>query len=94
MILVCPISLEIQAWNHQQQRTEVARLRSTDGITQQACVVTRGSLQLQTWSNGQQGTRLAFATYNGGRHSWPEGDAKTPSAAGVIWSFFSGTTLR
>jgi polyhydroxybutyrate depolymerase len=70
--------------------TEVARLRSTDGITQPARVVTRGSLQLQTWDNGKQGTRLAFATYHGGQHSWPAGDAATPSAGDVIWSFFSG----
>jgi polyhydroxybutyrate depolymerase len=74
--------------------TEVARLRSADGTPQQARVVSRGSLQLQTWSNGKQGTRLAFAIYNGGRHSWPEGDATTPSAADVVWSFLSGATLR
>jgi polyhydroxybutyrate depolymerase len=74
--------------------TEVTRLRSADEITQPAQVVTRGSLQLQTWGKGQRGTRLAFATYHGGQHSWPAGDAKTPSAADVIWSFFSGASLR
>jgi polyhydroxybutyrate depolymerase len=70
---------------------EVARLRAADRCTSAAANVTHGSLKLQTWSHCRDGSMVAFATYQGGAHSWPEGTATTPSAASVIWNFFSAS---
>jgi polyhydroxybutyrate depolymerase len=71
--------------------TEVARLQSADGCTGPPAVVTEGSLRLQTWTGCTAGTRLAFAVYQGGKHTIPLGNASTPSAATIIWSFFSAS---
>src|SRR5487761_1243238 len=68
--------------------TEVARLHSADACTAAPAVVTEGSLRLETWTSCKDGTRLAFAVYQGGKHDIPLGNATTPSAASIIWSFF------
>ena len=70
---------------------EVARLRAADRCTSAATDVTHGSLKLQTWSHCSDGSMVAFATYQGGAHQWPEGTETTPSAASVIWNFFSAS---
>lgn len=70
--------------------TQVASLRTLDACPAAAATVTRGSLTLQTWSGCRDGTRVAFATYQGGDHGWPPGNATTPSAAATIWGFVSG----
>jgi polyhydroxybutyrate depolymerase len=71
--------------------TEVARLQSADGCTGPPAVVTEGSLRLETWTGCTAGTRLAFAVYQGGKHTIPLGNATTPSAASIIWTFFSAS---
>jgi polyhydroxybutyrate depolymerase len=70
--------------------TQVASLRTLDACPAAPATVTRGSLTLQTWSGCRDGTRVAFATYRGGDHGWPPGNATTPSAAATIWGFVSG----
>jgi polyhydroxybutyrate depolymerase len=70
---------------------QVARLRATDGCALTGTVSTRGSLVLKTWSQCRDHVQLAFATYGGGGHSWPAGNAKTPSAADAIWDFVSNS---
>jgi polyhydroxybutyrate depolymerase len=72
------------------ETTRVATLRSLDACPAAPATVTRGSLTLQTWSGCRAGTRVAFATYRGGDHGWPPGNATTPSAAATIWGFVSG----
>jgi polyhydroxybutyrate depolymerase len=67
---------------------QVARLRAADGATGQGTVVTRGSLRLSTWQ-GTDGTRVQFAVYGPGGHSFPQASGNTPSAGAVIWDFVS-----
>jgi polyhydroxybutyrate depolymerase len=73
--------------------TLVARLRETDQCTAQPVVTHSGSMTLDTWSGCAAGTRLAFATWTGGVHSFPRPPASVPAAAQVIWSFFTNTPL-
>jgi poly(3-hydroxybutyrate) depolymerase len=70
---------------------EVARLRAAAGCTSAVADVTSGELALQTWSQCSDSSVVAFATYQGGVHAWPQGNATTPSAASVIWRFFSAS---
>ena len=69
---------------------QVAQLRAADRCTPAVEKVTRGSLVLRTWSHCSDTSMVAFATYRGGVHVWPAGNATTPSAASVIWNFFAG----
>ena len=67
---------------------QVALLQQSNGCDPASTTAVTGSLTYVTWATCAQGTRLAFATYAGGAHLWPAGDASTPSAASVIEGFF------
>jgi polyhydroxybutyrate depolymerase len=69
--------------------TQVERLRLLDGCAAAPSTVQTGNLAVATWSGCVDGTRLAFASYQGGNHWWPTGDAITPSAGRTIWTFVS-----
>lgn len=81
---------------------EVARLRAVDGATGTATVATRGALRLSTW-RGRDGTRVEFAAYSTGGHSFPQPFTggfsypklfvDTPSGASVIWAFVTHRPL-
>jgi polyhydroxybutyrate depolymerase len=73
--------------------TLVAKLRETDQCPAQPDVTKSGSMTLDTWSGCAAGTRLAFATWTDGVHSFPRPPASVPAAAQVIWSFFTNTPL-
>jgi polyhydroxybutyrate depolymerase len=73
--------------------TLVAQLRETDQCTAQPAVTHSGSVTVDTWSGCAAGTRLAFATWTDGKHSFPRPPASVPAAAQVIWSFFTNTPL-
>jgi poly(3-hydroxybutyrate) depolymerase/peptidoglycan/LPS O-acetylase OafA/YrhL len=72
---------------------QIARLESTDGCPATGTVQVRGTLRLTTWSHCADGTRLGFAVYSSGGHSFPQALGATPSAATVIWAFFTGSAL-
>ena len=72
---------------------QVARLESADGCPATGAVQVQGSLRLTTWSDCTDGTRLGFAVYSSGGHSFPQASGATPSAATVIWTFFTGSAL-
>jgi polyhydroxybutyrate depolymerase len=71
----------------------VAKLRETDQCAGQPVVTHTGSMTLDTWSGCAAGTRLAFATWTDGKHSFPRPPYSVPGAAPVIWSFFTNTPL-
>ena len=73
--------------------TLVAKLRETDQCPAQPVVTKTGSMTLDTWSGCAAGTRLAFATWTDGKHSFPRPPFSVPGAAPVIWSFFTNTPL-
>jgi polyhydroxybutyrate depolymerase len=70
--------------------TQVERLRVLDRCPATPATVSTGNLTVDTWSGCGSGARLGFATYRGGTHLWPAGDATTPGAGAVIWRFLSG----
>ncbi|HEY1625473.1 MAG TPA: acyltransferase family protein [Streptosporangiaceae bacterium] len=72
---------------------EIARLESTDHCPATTTVQVRGSMRLTTWNGCADGSRLGFAAYTSGKHSFPQPSGATPSAAAVIWAFFSKTVL-
>jgi len=71
---------------------EVARLRSVDGATGTAGVLTRDGLTLSTW-RGKNGTTVEFAVYSSGKHGFPQASGDRPSAAALIWSFATGAAV-
>jgi polyhydroxybutyrate depolymerase len=73
--------------------TLVGRLRETDQCPAKPVVTHSGSVTVDTWSGCADGTRLAFATWTGGVHSFPRAPASVPAAAQDIWSFFTNTPL-
>lgn len=66
--------------------TQVAALRSADGCPSTAETGSQGQMTMTVWSCGD-GTRVEFASYAGGTHAWPIGNATTPGAPRVIWTF-------
>ncbi len=73
--------------------TLVAKLRETDQCAGQPIVTHSGSMTLDTWSGCAAGSRLAFATWTDGKHSFPRPPYSVPAGAQVIWSFFTNTPL-
>ena len=71
----------------------VARLHETDHCTAKPVVTRSGSVTVDTWHGCADRTRLAFATWRGGKHSFPRPPASVPAAAQVIWAFFTNTPL-
>ena len=73
--------------------TLVAQLRETEKCPASPVVTHTGSMNLDTWSGCAAGVRLAFATWTDGKHSFPRPPYSVPSAAQVIWSFFTNAPL-
>ena len=68
----------------------VAGWREVGACASSAGTTVSGTLTERHWSGCRSHTRLAYALYDGGSHAWPSGDAQTPSAEQVIWTFFRG----
>jgi polyhydroxybutyrate depolymerase len=73
--------------------TLMARLHSAEKCPAKPAVTRSGTMTLTTWSGCGDGTRLGFAAWTGGVHSFPRPPASQPAAAQVIWSFFTQTAL-
>jgi polyhydroxybutyrate depolymerase len=69
--------------------TLVADLQAAEKCPATGAVTHSGSMTLTTWSACGGGTRLAFAVWQGGVHSFPRPPASVPAASQVIWSFFT-----
>ncbi|HVW35625.1 MAG TPA: PHB depolymerase family esterase [Acidimicrobiia bacterium] len=67
---------------------EAAALRSADGCTGAGDRSVTGTLTTTTWTDCATGKPMEFGIYQGNIHVWPAGDAQTPSAEQVIWTFF------
>jgi polyhydroxybutyrate depolymerase len=66
----------------------VADLRAAEKCPEKSAVTHSGSMTLTMWSACEDGTRVGFAVWKGGVHSFPRPPASVPAAAQVIWSFF------
>jgi polyhydroxybutyrate depolymerase len=71
---------------------QVDLYRRVDGCPTRTATRTQGSLTITTWAPCTTRQDVQLALYRGGDHSWPAGDATTPSAEQVIWNFFRGRT--
>jgi polyhydroxybutyrate depolymerase len=52
---------------------------------------TMGSLVLDAWSSCSSGTVVQLGSVLGGGHEWSQGGGPTPSAADLLWAFFTQT---
>jgi polyhydroxybutyrate depolymerase len=73
--------------------TLAADLRTAERCPAKGTVTHSGTMTLTTWSSCGDGTRLAFAVWQGGVHSFPRPPASVPAAAQVIWSFFTRAAI-
>ncbi len=73
--------------------TEMSRLRSAEKCLAKPEVTHSGSLTWSVWNGCSTGSRLGFAVWTDGKHSFPRPPASKPAAAQVIWSFFTKTPL-
>jgi polyhydroxybutyrate depolymerase len=65
----------------------VAQWRQIDGCVGNPTITTAGTVINSVWSACQDQTRVQFTLYAGGAHRWPQGEASTPSASQMIWTF-------
>jgi polyhydroxybutyrate depolymerase len=73
--------------------TEVSALRNSDQCAGSPAVTHSQDMTLSSWSGCAQGTRLALAVWPEGDHLYPRPPITKQSAAAVIWSFLTKTTL-
>jgi len=73
--------------------TVVANLRTTDKCTAASAKAHSGNMTLTTWPACAGGTRVGFAVWSGGVHSFPRPPASVPAASQVIWSFFTKSPI-
>jgi polyhydroxybutyrate depolymerase len=67
---------------------EIATLRGANGCQGDGRSEVQGTLTTTRWTSCRSGDSVELALYQGNAHIWPAGDAATPSAQQVIWSFF------
>ena len=72
---------------------QVAALRAVDGCSDSSAKTPHSAMTLTTWADCSSGARVGFAVWNSGGHGFPWPQGSTPSAAQVIWSFFTKTAL-
>jgi polyhydroxybutyrate depolymerase len=70
----------------------MAQWRARDQCPPTPVVVGRGQVTVTTSSGCAAGTKVVLAHYAHGGHAWPAGDATTPSATSLVWSFFAPRT--
>ncbi len=73
--------------------TLVSDLHATDKCTVKSIVTHSGTMVMSTWPTCGNGTRLAFAVWSVGVHSFPRPPASVPAASQVIMAFFTKTAL-
>ena len=73
---------------------QIARLRAADGCGGTDVSSQPGkTLRYTVWSDCAKGTRVGFAVYSAGGHSFPPPSSTQPAAATVIWAFFNHQSL-
>ena len=68
--------------------TVVSDLRTVDKCTGASTGAHSGNMTLTTWTACAGGTRVGFALWSSGVHSFPRPPVSVPAASQVIWSFF------
>jgi polyhydroxybutyrate depolymerase len=73
--------------------TVVSDLRAADKCAAAAAKARSGNMTLTTWTACASGTRIGFAVWSSGVHSFPRPPASVPGASQVIWSFFTESAI-
>ncbi|HEU5001502.1 MAG TPA: hypothetical protein VFW71_01820 [Actinomycetota bacterium] len=68
---------------------EVHAWAKRNGCTGQPGSTTIGTVVLTTWATCANGTAVELAGYQGGMHEWPGPVGASPSAASLMWNFFT-----
>jgi polyhydroxybutyrate depolymerase len=71
---------------------EAAALRAANACRGDGRQEVQGTLTVTRWTDCQTGKAVELGVYHGDTHVWPAGDAVTPPAQQVIWSFFRSIT--
>ena len=74
--------------------TLMAQLHLSEKCPVKSVVTHTQELTMTTWSPCGNGTRLGFAVWKDGKHSFPRPPTSLPAASQVIWSFFTHTPLK
>jgi polyhydroxybutyrate depolymerase len=77
----------VNGYTQRSVQEEVQSHVTANGCTGSATQRTVGSLTTWMWANCSSGAPVEMAIYHGLGHAWPDGDATTPSAQMVTWSF-------
>jgi polyhydroxybutyrate depolymerase len=70
---------------------QVGQYLTANGCVLPTGVRNQGLLTTTVWSDCVSGRTVQLSTYLGGSHDWPHGDATTPAAERVMWTFFTGS---
>ena len=73
--------------------TEMSRLKAAENCPATPKKTHSGTMTLSVWNGCAGGSRLALAVWQDGKHSFPRPPTSKPSAAQVMWSFFTKTAL-
>ena len=71
---------------------EVAARRATNACQADGVQQVQGTLTTTRWDHCRSGKPVELGVYQGSTHIWPAGNATTPSAEQVIWTFFRSIT--
>jgi polyhydroxybutyrate depolymerase len=73
--------------------TLVAELRRVEKCPANSTTLHSGQMTLTSWAGCGDSTRLGFAAWKAGVHSFPEPPVSVPAASQVIWAFFTKTPI-
>jgi polyhydroxybutyrate depolymerase len=73
--------------------TLVGELRKVGKCPANSTTLHSGQMTLATWAGCGDGTRLGFAVWKAGVHSFPKPPVSVPAASQVIWAFFTKTSV-
>jgi polyhydroxybutyrate depolymerase len=73
--------------------TVVSKLHTAEKCPATRTVTHSGTMTLTTWRACGGGTRLGFAVWKGGVHSFPRPPASVPAASQVIMAFFAKAAI-
>jgi polyhydroxybutyrate depolymerase len=71
---------------------EATALRAANGCLGNGSQQVQGTLTTTRWADCRTGKPVELGLYQGNTHIWPTGDAATPAAGQVIWTFFRSIT--
>ncbi|MGH9095556.1 MAG: alpha/beta hydrolase family esterase, partial [Acidimicrobiales bacterium] len=76
----------IQGYQEPSMQATVDQWRGLDGCANLASLHRLGSTTVQSWDSCRGAGEVSYALYQGSGHSWPAGQAASPSATVLVWA--------